>query len=131
MRDIVNNIGIVTAIAPAVLAATQTPAGIDLAGFNSAAFVFTTGAIVGAAVFVPKLQESDDNATFTDVAACRSDRRVPGIARRHLDNQGRLQGLQTLCAPRPHPFVGHVACGFRPRGQGQRCEAPRRLIPQL
>lgn len=69
MRDLVNNIGIVTVIAPAVLAATNTPAGIDLNGFGSAALVITTGAIVGSAVMVAKMQESDDNATFTDVAA--------------------------------------------------------------
>lgn len=69
MRDLVNNIGIVTAIAPAVLTATTTGSGVDLNGFNSAALVINTGALAGAAVFVPKLQESDDNTTFTDVAA--------------------------------------------------------------
>lgn len=69
MRDLVNNIGIVTVIAPAVLAATSTPAGIDLNGFGSAALVITTGAIVGSAVMVGKMQESDDNTNFTDVAA--------------------------------------------------------------
>lgn len=69
MRDIVNNIGVVSAIAPAVLTATTSPAGIDLLGFNSAAVVIATGAIVGAAVFVPKLQESVDGTAYTDVAA--------------------------------------------------------------
>ena len=69
MRDIVSNIGVSQAVAPAVLTATNTSAGIDLLGFNAAAVVINTGALVGAAVFVPKLQESDDNSTFTDVAA--------------------------------------------------------------
>lgn len=69
MRDLVSNIGIVAAIAPAVLTATNTPAGIDLLGFNSAALVIHTGAIAGSGNFTPKLQESDDNTNFTDVAA--------------------------------------------------------------
>src|SRR3954453_22608814 len=69
MRDIVSNFGVSQAVAPAVLTATNTSAGIDLNGFNAAAVVINTGALVGAAVFVPKLQESDDNSTFTDVVA--------------------------------------------------------------
>jgi hypothetical protein len=69
MRDIANNIGVVQAVPPAVLTATNTSAAIDLLGFESAALVISTGALVGAAVFVPKLQESDDGTTFTDVAA--------------------------------------------------------------
>jgi hypothetical protein len=69
MRDIVNNIGVVAVIAPAVLTATNTPAGVDLLGFGSAALVINTGAIAGSGNFTPKLQESDDNTNFTDVAA--------------------------------------------------------------
>jgi hypothetical protein len=69
MRDLVNNIGAVTAIAPAVLTATTNGTGIDLLPCNSVAVVITSGALVGSAVFVPKLQESDDNAAWTDVAA--------------------------------------------------------------
>ena len=69
MRDLYNNLGVVQSIAPAVLAATTNGSDIDLAGFNSAAVVIATGAIVGSAVMVPKLQESDDGSTYTDVAA--------------------------------------------------------------
>lgn len=69
MRDIVSNISAVTSIAPAVLTATTTGGTVDLQPVNSAAIVITTGALVGSAVFVPKVQESDDGVTFTDVAA--------------------------------------------------------------
>ncbi|MGL3605755.1 hypothetical protein ACSV9I_04520 [Rhizobium sp. G187] len=69
MRDLANNISAVTIVAPAVLTATNTASGIDLKGFNSAAVVISTGAIVGSGNFTPKLQESADNSTFTDVAA--------------------------------------------------------------
>ena len=71
MRDIVHNIGVVQVVAPAVLAATDTSAPVDLLGFDSAALVIHTGAVVGAGVFTAKLQESDTTTSgdFADVAA--------------------------------------------------------------
>lgn len=71
MRDLVNNIGTVQALAPAVLAATTTGAALDLLGFESAAVVINTGAIVSAGDFTAKLQESDTTTSgdFADVVA--------------------------------------------------------------
>lgn len=71
MRDLVSKIGVVSAVAPAVLAATNTSAAIDLLGFNSATLVIMTGAIVGAGDFTAKLQESSTTTAgdFTDVVA--------------------------------------------------------------
>lgn len=71
MRDIAPNIGVVQAVAPAVLSATNTSAAIDLLGFDSAAVVINTGAIVSSGDFTAKLQESDTTTSgdFADVAA--------------------------------------------------------------
>jgi hypothetical protein len=71
MRDLASNIGVVQALAPQVLAATDTSAAIDLLGFNSAAVVINTGAIASSGNFTAKLQESDTTTSgdFTDVAA--------------------------------------------------------------
>jgi hypothetical protein len=71
MRDLASNIGIVQAVAPAVLTATTKGTAVDLLGFNAAAIVINTGAIVGSGNFTPKLQESDTttDGDFTDVAA--------------------------------------------------------------
>lgn len=71
MRDLKSNIGVVAALAPAVLSATATGAAVDLAGFGSAVAVVNTGAIVSAGDFTAKLQESDTTTSgdFTDVAA--------------------------------------------------------------
>lgn len=71
MRDLVNNIGIVQALAPAVLTATATGAAIDLLGFGSAAVAINTGAISGDGDFTAALQESDTTTSgdFADVAA--------------------------------------------------------------
>ena len=70
MRDLANNIGTVQAVAPAVLSATTTSAAIDLLGFESAAVIINTGAIVSAGDFTAKLTECETSGgTYTDVAA--------------------------------------------------------------
>lgn len=71
MRDIHSNIAVATVIAPAVLAADNTPANIDLAGFNSAMLAISVG--VGGITFNGtnkvefKLTHSDDGTTFEAV----------------------------------------------------------------
>ncbi|PIO99661.1 hypothetical protein [Pleomorphomonas carboxyditropha] len=69
MRNIVYNIGAAPALAPAVLTATATGAVLDLLGFESAAIIIATGAIVGDGNYTAKLQESDTTTAgdFTDV----------------------------------------------------------------
>ncbi len=71
MRDLAHNLGVVQALIPQVLAATDTSAAIDLFGFDSAMVVINTGAIVSSGNFTAKLQESDTTTSgdFTDVAA--------------------------------------------------------------
>lgn len=68
MRDIKSNLGIATSLAPATRNATANGTGVDLQGFNAAMVVLQVGAITDG-THTPKLQESDDNAAFTDVAA--------------------------------------------------------------
>lgn len=71
MRDLASNIKVIQTVAPAVLTATTKGSAIDLLGFNSAAIVVNSGAIVSSGNFTPKLQESDTttDGDFTDVAA--------------------------------------------------------------
>lgn len=73
MRDLANNIGAVLALSPAVQAATIKGAAVDLLGFDSAALIVNTGAIVGAGDYTAKLQESDTttDADFVDVVASK------------------------------------------------------------
>jgi len=77
MRDAISNIAAVTAIAPAVQSATVTGAGIDTFGCNRLAFILATGAIVSSGDFTASVQESDDNATYTDAAAGVIDTDAP------------------------------------------------------
>ncbi|MBA3446768.1 MAG: hypothetical protein H0T56_04010 [Pseudaminobacter sp.] len=70
MRDIVNNLGVVPALSPAVQAATATGLAVDLKDYNSLMFVVNTGAIAGAGDFTAKVQESDVSGSgYTDAAA--------------------------------------------------------------
>lgn len=72
-RDIANNVGAVQVVAPQVLAATDTSAAIDTAGFEGAALIVETGAIAGAGDFTAKLQHSDTTTIgdFVDVPAAQ------------------------------------------------------------
>lgn len=70
MKDLHSGLGVIQALAPAVVAATATATAIDLQGFNSALVVVNTGAIAGSGDYTTKLQESDTTTggDFTDVA---------------------------------------------------------------
>lgn len=69
MRELYNDVGLVQSLIPAAVAATATGAAIDLAGFDSALVLITTGAIAGSGDYTAKLQESDTTTggDFADV----------------------------------------------------------------
>ena len=71
MKDLRSKIAAVAATKPAVLAATETSAPIDLQGYNSAVVIVSTGAIAGAGDYTTKLEHSDTTTggDFTAVAA--------------------------------------------------------------
>lgn len=79
MRDLYSNVGAVSALVPSVKSASVDGTAVDTKGFNSAAFVVNTGAIVSAGDFGVKLQESDTttDGDFTDVAADQVDTNAP------------------------------------------------------
>ncbi|MEO9299959.1 hypothetical protein [Devosia alba] len=71
MKDLHSSLTIVSAIGAAVLAADNTPAAIDLQGYNSAEIVLAVG--IGGITFTGTnkieitVTHSDDNATYTAV----------------------------------------------------------------
>lgn len=73
MRDLYNNIGLTVAIPAAVYTADNTPAAIDLKGFEAAVVTLSIG--VGGITFSTTnkiefvLTHSDDDATYTAVQA--------------------------------------------------------------
>lgn len=71
MRDLASNIGVAASLVPATQSATAKGTAVDLRGYDSAALVVTTGAIVSAGLYVMSMQESDTttDGDFTDVGA--------------------------------------------------------------
>ncbi|WP_018391057.1 hypothetical protein [Ancylobacter sp. FA202] len=71
MRDIISNMAVVEAVPPAAYAADNTPAAIDLRGFDAAMLAIHVG--VGGIAFSGtnkvefKLTHSDDDATYAAV----------------------------------------------------------------
>lgn len=69
MKDLKNNLTLVQSIAPAAAkTATVNGTGVDLQGVESALISFEVGTITDG-THVPKIQESDDNSAWNDVAA--------------------------------------------------------------
>jgi len=67
-RDLNNDVSVASTQLPNVVTATTTATGVDLAGFTKAMFVAHIGTITdGTFAFDP--EESDDNSTFTNIAA--------------------------------------------------------------
>lgn len=70
MRDLYNEVGPAQSLRPQTVTAAVNGTGVDLRGFDSATVLVDTGTITGTTPTVTaKIQESDDNSTFTDVAA--------------------------------------------------------------
>ena len=73
MRELLNDVGLVQSLAPAVISATATGAAIDLAGYQSALVIVNTGAIVSAGDFAISIEESDTTTGGDFAAAAAAD----------------------------------------------------------
>ncbi len=62
-------VDVVQAQAPQTVTADVVETGVDLKGYDSAMMIVNIGAIAAAGLVIPVARESDDNVTFTDVAA--------------------------------------------------------------
>lgn len=69
LRDLYSNLTDAQALEPGVYTATVNGPGVDLREVRGCLFNVGTGVNTGAAVFGVKVQESDDNVTFADVAS--------------------------------------------------------------
>lgn len=69
MRDLKNNIDVIQSLAPASRTVAGNGTGVDLQGFNSACVIFNVGTASASADHTFEVQESDDDVTYTAVAA--------------------------------------------------------------
>ena len=67
-RDLKSNIDIVASLAPAARTATASGGGADLRGYESAVVAFVPGTVTDG-THTPSVEESDDDSTYTAVAA--------------------------------------------------------------
>ena len=68
MKDLYHRIVPVQSLAPSATTATRNGTGVDLQEYESACLELSVGAWTDG-THTPKLQESSDNSTWTDVAA--------------------------------------------------------------
>ncbi len=68
MKDLKNHIDAVNSINPDDYTATINGLGIDLQGFEGSAVVFSVGTVTDG-THTPKIEESDDNSNWMDVAS--------------------------------------------------------------
>lgn len=66
MKDSYSALNFAQSLAPAARTASANGTGVDLRGYNSALAVIDAGAYTDG-THTPKLQESDDNSSFSDV----------------------------------------------------------------
>jgi hypothetical protein len=70
MKDLYHNLLAALSMYPqALTSATNGDATVDLAGFEGALIVIAAGTITDGTLYTWELKESDDNSTFTAVAA--------------------------------------------------------------
>lgn len=67
-KDLNKDVAAASSLAPAVRTATANGTGVDLQGYGAAMVLWHVGTITDG-THTPTLQESDDNSTFTTVAA--------------------------------------------------------------
>lgn len=72
MKDLANSIAVITSLLPATRTSSANGTGVDLQGFESAVAQIHIGAsgdtLSGSVYISVKLEESDDNSSFTAVA---------------------------------------------------------------
>ncbi len=82
-------------IKPAAYTATVTGSSVDAANYDEAMVVIDPGTITDG-THTPKLQESADNSTFTDVAAADLDGAFAAIATATVQKVGYIGRLRYL-----------------------------------
>lgn len=117
-KDLNKDIATATSLAPAARTATANGTGVDLQGFGSCAVVWNVGAITDG-THTPKLQESDDNSTFTDVAAADQSGTLAALVastNQEVGYLGRKRYVRAVITVTGSPSTGGVYAALVVRG---------------
>jgi hypothetical protein len=85
--DLKSNVDVAQSLAPAARTATANGTGVDLRGYEAAMCVFHPGTITDG-THTPSLEESDDDATYTAVAAADMDGTWAALASNTIQRVG-------------------------------------------
>lgn len=66
--DLVNDVGVLASLPPGARTAAANGSGVDLAGYDGAAVVVSSGTVTDGTLYTFEVQESDNNSDFTAVA---------------------------------------------------------------
>ena len=104
-----NSVDAVKSIDPATHNSNQTGTGVDIRGFDSAMAVIYSGALTDG-THTPKLQESDDDSAYTDVAAADVEGTLANISADAVQRVGYkgAKDFSSYCfSCRSSPVPGH------------------------
>ncbi len=123
MKDAKNNLSASKSLAPAIYSTNQAENGasVDLLGFDGAIAVFTAGTLTDG-TYVPKLQESEDDATWSDVASADMEGSLVSMTANSIQRVGYKGEKRYL---RPVVTVSSATSG------GALCAMMIRSIPHL
>lgn len=85
--DLKNNADVAQSLAPATRTASANGGGVDLQGYEAAMVVFDAGTITDG-THTPSLEESDDDSTYTAVAAGDLDGSFADLASNGIQRVG-------------------------------------------
>jgi len=91
MRDMKNNMDAVNSLTPDAYTASANGSGVDLQGHDSAMVVISTGSADFTdtdEVYTPSVEESDDDVTYTAVAAGDLEGALANIAANSVQRVG-------------------------------------------
>lgn len=120
-KDLNKDLASATSLAPAARTATANGTGIDLQGFGASMVVWNVGAITDG-THTPKLQESDDNSTFTDVAAANlsgTHAALTANTNQEIGYIGRSRYVRPVVTVTGSPATGGVYAALVVRGRAK------------
>lgn len=128
--DNVNDFSVAQSLVPAARTAAGNGTGVDLAGYNAAAVIITSGVITDGTLYTFEVQESDDNSTFTAVADADLIGTEPALAASD-DNVVREVGYKgikryirvAITGATGSPATGGVFAAFVVRGKPRKFPA--------
>lgn len=120
-KDLNKELAAAQSLVPAVRTATANGTGVDLQGYGSAMVLWNVGTITDG-THTPTLQESDDNSTFTNVAAADlsgSHAALTSSTLQEIGYLGRARYLRAVITVTGSPSTGGAYSATIVRGRAR------------